>query len=77
MKNRAPLHWRKLVATLLSLNLALAPIATPAYGAATRLGIAAAGTGEVEVERLTNAQIASGEWRGRPADAGAAVPVAP
>src|SRR5512139_286554 len=37
MKNRAPLHWRKLVATLLSLNLALGPIATPAYGAATRL----------------------------------------
>jgi rare lipoprotein A len=47
------------------------------YGAAVRLGVAAAGTGEVEVERLTNAQIASGEWRGRPADAGAAVPVAP
>ncbi|HET9023844.1 MAG TPA: septal ring lytic transglycosylase RlpA family protein [Burkholderiaceae bacterium] len=33
------------------------------YGAATRLGIVSAGTGEVEVERLTNAQIASGEWR--------------
>ena len=33
------------------------------YGAATRLGIASGGTAEVEVERLTNAQIASGEWR--------------
>jgi rare lipoprotein A len=43
------------------------------YGAATRLGIAAAGTGEVEIERLTNAQIASGEWRGQSAATGAAV----
>jgi rare lipoprotein A len=33
------------------------------YGAATRLGIVGAGTAEVEVERLTFAQIASGEWR--------------
>jgi rare lipoprotein A len=33
------------------------------YAAAVRLGIAGAGTSEVEVERLTNAQIASGEWR--------------
>ena len=33
------------------------------YGAATKLGIAAAGTGEVEIERLTFAQIASGEWQ--------------
>jgi rare lipoprotein A len=33
------------------------------YGAATKLGIAGAGTGEVEVERLTFAQIASGDWR--------------
>jgi len=33
------------------------------YGAATRLGLVASGTGEVEVERLTFAQIASGEWR--------------
>jgi rare lipoprotein A len=33
------------------------------YGAATRLGMAAAGTGEVEIERLTFAQIASGEWQ--------------
>jgi type IV pilus assembly protein PilY1 len=37
MKNRVPIPWRKLVASLLSLNLALGPIATPAYGAATRL----------------------------------------
>jgi rare lipoprotein A len=33
------------------------------YAAASRLGIAAAGTAEVEVERLTSAQIASGAWR--------------
>ncbi len=33
------------------------------YAAASRLGIAATGTGEVEVERITHAQIASGEWR--------------
>jgi rare lipoprotein A len=33
------------------------------YGAATKLGIAGAGTGEVEIERLTFAQIASGDWR--------------
>jgi rare lipoprotein A len=33
------------------------------YGAALKLGIAGAGTGEVEIERLTFAQIASGEWR--------------
>jgi rare lipoprotein A len=44
------------------------------YGAATRLGIAAAGTGEVEIERLTFAQIASGEWRASSATAGAASP---
>ena len=37
------------------------------YGAAVRLGFAAAGIGEVEVERLTHAQIASGQWRGAPA----------
>ena len=43
------------------------------YGAAVKLGIAAAGTGEVEVERLTSAQIASGEWRG-PSAGGAASP---
>lgn len=33
------------------------------YGAATKLGLAGAGTGEVEIERLTFTQIASGEWR--------------
>jgi rare lipoprotein A len=33
------------------------------YGAATKLGIAGTGTGEVEIERLTFAQIASGDWR--------------
>jgi rare lipoprotein A len=33
------------------------------YGAATKLGIAAAGTGDVEIERLTSSQIASGQWR--------------
>jgi rare lipoprotein A len=33
------------------------------YGAATKLEIASAGTGEVEIERLTFAQIASGDWR--------------
>jgi len=43
------------------------------YGAATRLGIAAAGTGEVEIERLTSAQIASGSWRG-PSAGGTANP---
>lgn len=36
------------------------------YAAAIRLGIAASGTGEVEIERFTHAQIASGEWRGLP-----------
>jgi len=44
------------------------------YGAATKLGIAAAGTGEVEIERLTSAQIASGAWRGPSATGGAASP---
>ena len=33
------------------------------YGAATKLEIAGAGTGEVEIERLTFAQIAAGDWR--------------
>jgi rare lipoprotein A len=43
------------------------------YAAATRLGIVGAGTGEVEVERLTFAQIASGEWRrGEPREAASA-----
>lgn len=45
------------------------------YAAATRLGIAAAGTGEVQVDRITTAQIASGEWR-RASDV-AQAPVAP
>jgi rare lipoprotein A len=56
------------------------------YGAATKLGIESAGTGEVEVERFTSAQIAAGEWRrgGRdaanapsaPAQPGPAAPLA-
>lgn len=33
------------------------------YAAAAKLGIAGPGTGEVDVERITAAQIASGEWR--------------
>jgi rare lipoprotein A len=33
------------------------------YAAAAKLGIAAAGTGEVEIERITTAQIASGDYR--------------
>jgi rare lipoprotein A len=33
------------------------------YAAATKLGYASAGTGEVEIERITTTQIASGEWR--------------
>jgi rare lipoprotein A len=33
------------------------------YAAAAKLGIAAAGTGEVEVERITSTQIARGEYR--------------
>ena len=33
------------------------------YAAATKLGIATTGTGEVEVERITMTQIASGDWR--------------
>jgi rare lipoprotein A len=45
------------------------------YGAAVKLGIAAAGTGEVEVERLTSAQIASGAWRGQPAGGAASPPI--
>ena len=36
------------------------------YAAALKLGFVAAGTGEVEIERITHAQIASGEWRGAP-----------
>ena len=34
------------------------------YAAASKLGIVATGTGEVEIERITMAQIASGDWRG-------------
>ncbi len=45
------------------------------YGAAIKLGIAAAGTGEVEIERLTSAQIASGAWRGAPAGGPANAPI--
>jgi rare lipoprotein A len=33
------------------------------YAAAARLGFVAAGTGQVEIERITHAQIASGAWR--------------
>ncbi|MGH6622875.1 MAG: septal ring lytic transglycosylase RlpA family protein [Burkholderiaceae bacterium] len=46
------------------------------YAAATRLGYVNAGTGEVQVERLTMVQIASGDWRRSndgPAVAGPAV----
>lgn len=34
------------------------------YAAASKLGFMASGTAEVEVERFTHAQIASGSWRG-------------
>jgi rare lipoprotein A len=33
------------------------------YAAASRLGFVASGTAQVEIERITHAQIASGEWR--------------
>ena len=33
------------------------------YAAASKLGFVAAGTSQVEIERITHAQIASGEWR--------------
>jgi rare lipoprotein A len=47
------------------------------YAAATKLGFAASGTAEVEVERITMTQIASGDYR-RSADvARAPAPVAP
>ncbi len=37
------------------------------YAAATRLGIAGPGTGEVEVDRITDREIADGSWKtGRP-----------
>ncbi len=45
------------------------------YAAATRLGIADAGTGEVDVERLTNADIASGRCCQRTQVATAPAPV--
>jgi len=44
------------------------------YAAAAKLGIAAAGTGEVEVERITSTQIASGEYRRGDIAARGAVP---
>lgn len=60
------------------------------YAAATRLGIAGPGTGEVEVERITFAQIAAGEWQtagalarapavpgAGPVQLAAAIPIAP
>jgi len=33
------------------------------YAAASKLGFVAAGTGQVEIERITHSQIASGAWR--------------
>jgi rare lipoprotein A len=47
------------------------------YAAATRLGFASAGTGEVEVERLTNADIASGRCCTRTGVANAPPPANP
>jgi rare lipoprotein A len=47
------------------------------YAAATRLGITGSGTGEVEIERLTFAQIASGEWRTSAPQAARGAPAAP
>jgi rare lipoprotein A len=44
------------------------------YAAAAKLGIAAAGTGEVEVERITMSQIASGDYRRGAATTVAAAP---
>jgi rare lipoprotein A len=49
------------------------------YAAAAKLGIAAAGTGEVEIERITTAQIASGDYRrgsGPPSTVATAPPAA-
>jgi len=37
MKNRTPIAWRKVVASFLSLQLALGPLATPAYAVVTKL----------------------------------------
>ena len=36
------------------------------YAAASRLGLVGTGTGPVEIERITHAQITSGEWRAVP-----------
>lgn len=36
------------------------------YAAASRLGIVESGTGSVDIERITHAQIVSGEWRAVP-----------
>lgn len=36
------------------------------YAAASKLGFVAAGIEQVEIERITHSQIASGEWRGAP-----------
>ena len=47
------------------------------YAAATRLGFASAGTGEVEIERLTYADIAAGRCCGRAAMASAPAPADP
>jgi rare lipoprotein A len=44
------------------------------YAAAAKLGIAGPGTGEVEVERITYAQIAAGDWGGTPTLVRAPVP---
>jgi rare lipoprotein A len=46
------------------------------YAAAAKLGIAAAGTGEVEIERITMSQIASGDYRRRASTVAAATPAA-
>ena len=44
------------------------------YAAAAKLGIAASGTGEVEIERITMSQIASGDYRRGATTAVAALP---
>ena len=36
------------------------------YAAASKLGFVGTGTGQVEIERITHAQITSGEWRALP-----------
>jgi len=46
------------------------------YAAAAKLGIAASGTGEVEIERITMSQIASGDYRRGATTAVAALPQA-